>query len=99
MSRGIGGRYNSNLALLWLSRKPAAAALIQPLAWELPYAMGMAQGGKKSERKRRCKEKRTLPSEALFPFMSQPRMNLLKWPAATLGERPPLEESPSSGIW
>ena len=31
-----------DLALLWLWCRPAAAALIQPLAWELPYAMGVA---------------------------------------------------------
>ena len=28
--------------LLWLRCRPAAAALIQPLAWELPYTMGAA---------------------------------------------------------
>ena len=27
-----------DLALLWLCCRPAAAALIQPLAWEFPYA-------------------------------------------------------------
>ena len=27
---------------LWLWRRPAATAVIQPLAWELPYAMGAA---------------------------------------------------------
>ena len=30
-----------NLALLWLWYRPEAAALIQPLAWELPYAASM----------------------------------------------------------
>ena len=29
-------------ALLWLWRRPAATALIQPLAWEPPYATGAA---------------------------------------------------------
>ena len=29
--------------LLWLSHRLAAAALIQPLPWELPYAVGVAQ--------------------------------------------------------
>ena len=29
-------------ALLWLWCRPAAAALIGPLAWKLPYAMGVA---------------------------------------------------------
>ena len=39
-SRGIGGRCGSDLVLLWLWPRPAAAAVIQPLAWELPYATG-----------------------------------------------------------
>jgi len=28
--------------LLWLWYRPSATALIQPLAWELPHAMGVA---------------------------------------------------------
>ena len=36
-----------DLALLWLWRKPAATALIQPLAWEPPYASGSALQRKK----------------------------------------------------
>ena len=36
-SCGVGHRRGSDLALLWLCCRPAAAALIQPLAWELPY--------------------------------------------------------------
>ena len=32
-----------DLALLWLWCRLAAAALIQPLAWELPYASGLVQ--------------------------------------------------------
>ena len=32
---------------LWLWHRPAAAALIQPLAWELPYAMDVALKRKK----------------------------------------------------
>ena len=37
MSCGVGRRHDSDpvLLLLWLWRRPAAAALIQPLAWEL----------------------------------------------------------------
>ena len=42
MSCGIGRRCSSDLALLWLWRRPVAAAPIRPLAWEPPYAMGMA---------------------------------------------------------
>ena len=36
--------------LLWLWCRLAAAALIQPLAWELPYAKGVAVKRKKRKR-------------------------------------------------
>ena len=35
-------RLSSDLALLWLRRRPAAAVPIGRLAWELPYAVGAA---------------------------------------------------------
>ena len=38
MSCGIGRRWVLDLALLWMWYRPATAALIGPLAWELPYA-------------------------------------------------------------
>ena len=38
----VGHRRGSDLALLWLWYRPAAAAPILPLAWELPYAAGVA---------------------------------------------------------
>ena len=38
MSCGVGHRCGPGPALLWLWRRPAAAALIRPLAWEPPYA-------------------------------------------------------------
>ena len=38
VSCGVGHRHESDLALPWLWCQPAATALIQPLAWELPYA-------------------------------------------------------------
>ena len=38
----VGCRRGSDLALLWLWHRLAATALIQLLAWELPYAMGIA---------------------------------------------------------
>ena len=42
MSCGVGHRLGSDLALLWLWRRPAATAVIGPLAWEHPYATGAA---------------------------------------------------------
>ena len=40
---------------LWLWCRPAAAALIGPLAWELPYASGVTL--KKREREREARER------------------------------------------
>jgi len=40
MCCGVGHRHSSDPALLWLWCRPGAAALIWPLAWELPYATG-----------------------------------------------------------
>ena len=51
MSCGAGHRRGSDLELLWLWRRPAAVALIQPLAWELPYAAPAALKKKKQKPK------------------------------------------------
>ena len=42
VSCGVGRRCGSDLALLWLWCRPAATAPIRPLAWEPPYAEGVA---------------------------------------------------------
>ena len=42
MTCGVGHRRGSDLALLWLWFRPAAAALIQVLTWEFPHAEGAA---------------------------------------------------------
>ena len=47
--------------LLWLWHRPAAAAPIQPLAWELPYAVGTAL--------KRQKEKKGVLFLFLFLFL------------------------------
>ena len=49
MSCGVGCRCGSDLALLRLWHRPAAAAPVKPLAWEPPYAMGMALKGQKKK--------------------------------------------------
>ena len=48
MSCGVGHRHSLAPELLWLCCGPAAAALIQPLAWELPYASGVVLKEKKN---------------------------------------------------
>ena len=47
MSCGVGCRLGCDLALLWLWWRPAAVALIPPLAWESLYAAGAALKSKK----------------------------------------------------
>ena len=93
MSCGVGRRCGSDPELLWLWRRLAAIALIQPLAWEPPYAVAAAQemakkDQKKKKRKRKKKEikfysSRALGSVILFNFF---------WPG------PWHVEAPRSGI-
>ena len=59
VSCGVGCRCGSDPALLWLWCRLAAAAPIQPLAWEPPYATGAAL--KKQKAKRKKKLNRWLP--------------------------------------
>jgi len=42
MRCGVGRKYGLDPTLLWLWHRPAATALIGPLAWEPPYAVGVA---------------------------------------------------------
>ena len=57
MSCGVGHRHNSDPALLWLWRRPAAVGLIGPLAWEPPYAVGAALKSKKQNKTKQNKNK------------------------------------------
>ena len=54
MSCGVGHRHGSDLVLLWLWPRLAAVALIRPLAWEPPSAVGAAL--KKTKKKKDKKE-------------------------------------------
>ena len=51
--RGVGRTCHSDLAWLWLWCRLAAVALIQPLAWELPYATGAALKQNKTKQTKR----------------------------------------------
>ena len=59
MSCGIGHRCSLDLglALLWLWCRLTATALIQALAWELPYESGVALKMQKKKKRERKKEK------------------------------------------
>ena len=50
MSYGIGHRRGSDPELLWLWCRPEAIAPIRPLAWELPYAAGVALKSKQKQK-------------------------------------------------
>ena len=47
MSIGVSPRRGLDPMLLWLWYRLADAALIHPLAWDFPYAMGVALKKKK----------------------------------------------------
>ena len=57
MSCGVGCRFGLDSALLWLWCRPAATALIRPLAWEPPYAAEVAQEMAKRQKKFKNKNK------------------------------------------
>ena len=66
MSCGVGCRFCLDLALLWL--RPEATALIRPLVWESPHAVGAAP--KRTEiQKKKKKKKSVIGALWLFYFM------------------------------
>jgi len=56
VSCAVGCRCSLDLVLLWLWRRPVATALIRPLAWEPPYAEGVALKGQKKDKKKKKKK-------------------------------------------
>ena len=52
MSCGIGRRHSSDPTLLWLWCRPAASAPIGLLAWEPPYAVGVALKRQKNQKQK-----------------------------------------------
>ena len=89
MSCGVGCRDSSDLALLWLWHRPAAAALIRPLAWEPLYAMHTALKSKKKKKKDRmlCVYLQVVISPPLSgwgDFSHLPYENLMGFPEVKL---------------
>ena len=58
MSYDVDHRHGSDPMLLWLWGRLAAAALIQPLTWELPYATSVPPLPKKTRRKEKEKKRK-----------------------------------------
>ena len=64
MSCGVGDRLGLDPVLLWLWRRPAAIAPIRSLgslAWEPPYAIGVALEKAKKKKERRKKKAQDWP--------------------------------------
>ena len=55
MSCGVGRGHGSDPALLWLWCRPVAAVPIRLLAWEPPYAVGVALTKTKKKKKQQQK--------------------------------------------
>ena len=75
MSCGVGRRRGSDLALLWLWRRPAATAP-KPLAWEPPYAVCAAL--EKDQKKRKKKKKRDKSTSLDVKVLAQRANTFLK---------------------
>ena len=65
MSYGVGCRHSSDLAWLWLWCRLAATAKIQPLAWEHPYATGVAL--------KRIKKKKSQDGKIILDYPGDPK--------------------------
>ena len=57
VSCAVGCRCSLDLVLLWLWRRQVATAPIRPLAWEPPYAAGVALKRTKDKKKKNLKDK------------------------------------------
>ena len=74
VSCSVGHRHGLDLTWLWLWQRPAATALIQPLAWEPSYATGAALKKTKKERRK---------ENILLPTISFPDTTVLKFNSGT----------------
>ena len=83
MSCGAGHSHSSDPPLLWLLHRLAGAAPIQPLAWELPYAVGAAlkrlkNNNNKEEEEKKRKEKMASSKRKKFAaYNTQPSKNIM----------------------
>ena len=71
MSCSVGRRCSWDPVLLWLWHMLATISLFQPLAWELPHAMGAALKSKK-KKKRKYSFKKALYACDYLEILSYP---------------------------
>ena len=90
MSCGVGRRPSLDLALLqlWLWRRPAAIAPIQPLALEPPYASALKKAKRKT--KKTNKQKLTKPPKGRWFYQLQMKPKLSRPVLSNLPEVTPL---------
>ena len=70
MSCRVGCRRRLDPALLWLWHRPVATAPIRPLAWEPPYAVGLALEKNKQTKKKQTKKKERKGEELDMELLS-----------------------------
>ena len=67
ISCGVGHSHGWDPALLWFWCRPTATALIRSLAWEPPYAAGVAQEKAKTKKK---KKKINIQKSVAFQYIN-----------------------------
>ena len=96
MSCAVGCRHGLDLVLLWLWCRLAAIALIRPLAWELPYAAGVALEKTKTKKPSDCEQEYCGKFQSLvLKGKSRPSASIFSLPAGwnvdvMLGARAPI---------
>ena len=79
VSCGVGRRHGWDPVLLWLWCRPAAVALIRPLAWEPPYASREALKRKKKRKERGVKNVLSLKTLDDFRIVKGKQVPLACW--------------------
>ena len=69
MSCDVGRRHSSDPALLWLWPRSVATAPVRPLAWELPYAVGVVLKSTKKKKKKKISCAKQYILVAYLPYV------------------------------
>ena len=78
MSCGVGCKRGSDPALLWLCCRLVATTPIRPLAWESPYAVGLAQEMAKRPKNKQTKSKNKQTKTTMRLTMKEQKEKLEK---------------------
>ena len=75
----VGHRHSLNPALLWLWSRLAAAAPMQPLAWESPSTVGAVLKSKKKGKKEKKRKKNSQMWPNIFLKVPKPEREKLNF--------------------